>query len=92
MGTPGDNWTEVSYGPGEIDYNGFPELTDTDEYWYRRIVFSGPDLGGQNQVCSDTSGLIQITIHTAITGNTIDPADSACFNSTKVLHGATPAG
>ena len=92
MGTPGDNWTEVSYGPGEIDYNGFPELTDADDYWYRRIVFSGPDLGGQNQVCSDTSGLIQITIHTAITGNTIDPADSACFNSTKVLHGATPAG
>ncbi|MCK4749534.1 MAG: gliding motility-associated C-terminal domain-containing protein, partial [Bacteroidales bacterium] len=92
MGAPGANWTEVSYGPVEIDYTGHPELTEADDYWYHRIVFSGPGLGGQDQVCSDTSDLIHITIHTAIADNTIDPADSACFNSTKVVHGAVPSG
>jgi hypothetical protein len=92
MGSPGGTWTEVSYGPGEIDYTDHPQLTSEEDYWYRRIVFSGPDLGGQQQVCSDTSEVLRITVHTAITGNTIDPADSVCFNSEKLVHGEAPEG
>jgi hypothetical protein len=92
QGAPGGSWTEIGYGPDSIDYRVRPQLTSSDDYWYRRIVFSGPDLGGQNQVCSDTSDLIHITIHTAISGNTIDQADSVCFNSAKEIHGEMPSG
>jgi hypothetical protein len=92
MGAPGANWTQVSYGAAEIDFTGHPALTEEEDYWYRRIVFSGPDLGGQDQVCSDISDTIHITIHTAISNNILDAADSACHNTEKVLRGALPAG
>ncbi len=85
-------WTEISYGPTEKNYTGSPELSSTDDYWYRRVILSGPDLGGQNQVCSDYSDPIHITIHTAISNNEIDKFDSVCFNTEKTLYGATPAG
>ncbi len=56
------------------------------------MVFSGPDLGGQNQVCSSTSDTIKVVIHTAISNNEIDAADSVCFNTPKDLIGKLPAG
>lgn len=89
--TPG-TWGEISYGPAEKDYVDQPELSLTDDYWYRRVVLSGPNLGGQNQVCSDISNEIQIEIHTAIGNNVIDPADSVCFNTEKTLIGSLPTG
>ena len=91
MGAPGV-WSDVSYGPAEVNYTDNPELTLTDDYWYRRVVLSGPNLGGQVQVCSDVSDTIHIVIHTAISNNLIDLADSACFNTEKVINGELPAG
>jgi hypothetical protein len=91
-GAPGANWTEISYGFDRIDYTDRPRLVSGDDYWYRRIVLSGPGLGGENQVCSDTSELIRITIHSQITGNLIEAFDSACFNSTKEVEGDLPSG
>ncbi len=69
-----------------------PSYPPLDDYWYRRVVFSGPDLGGQNQVCTSSSDTIHVVIHTAISNNEIDAADSACFNTEKDLQGALPAG
>lgn len=89
--SPG-SWTEISYGAPEIGYTANPSLTSADDYWFRRIVFSGPDLGGQRQVCADTSDLIRITIHTEISNNTIDAVDSVCFNTGKEIQGALPSG
>jgi len=91
-GSPASGWTEVSYGFDQKDYTDMPELSETEDYWYRRIVFSGPGLGGQEQVCRDVSDTVHVTIHTAITQNTIDPADSACYNSEKEVIGGLPAG
>jgi len=88
---PGD-WSEISYGPDKQNYTDTPELPLADDYWYRRIVLSGPNLGGQVQVCSDVSDTIHILIHTAISNNLIDVADSACFNTEKVLNGEIPLG
>ncbi len=92
QGAPEAGWAQVSYGFDKRDYTDHPRLTDADDYWYRRIVFSGPILGGQEQVCSDTSDLIRITIHTAITDNEIDDVDSACFNSDELVQGKLPLG
>ncbi|MFO7670858.1 MAG: gliding motility-associated C-terminal domain-containing protein [Bacteroidales bacterium] len=89
--TPGP-WSQVSYGPAELNYTDHPQLGLSEDYWYRRVVLSGPSLGGQNQVCSQVSDTIHIVIHTAISGNEIDPADSACLNTEKVLHGEMPTG
>ena len=85
-------WAEVSYGPAEVNYTDMPQLPLADDYWYRRVVLSGPSLGGQSQVCSDPSDPIHIEIHTAISNNDIDPADSACFNTEKALNGEIPNG
>ncbi len=89
--TPGA-WDEISYGPGEKDYLDQPELSLPDDYWYRRVVLSGPNLGGQSQVCSDTSNEIHIEIHTGIANNLIDEADSVCFETEKTLMGSLPTG
>ncbi len=85
-------WSQVSYGPAELNYTDHPQLSLSEDYWYRRVVLSGPSLGGQDQVCSQVSDTIHIVIHTAISGNEIDPADSACLNTEKVLHGEMPTG
>lgn len=82
--TPG-NWQLVS-GANDIDYTDNPQLTTDEDRWYRRIVFSGPA-----QVCKDTATLT-IEVHTQITGNTIEPSDSVCFDDTKLLLGNTPSG
>jgi hypothetical protein len=92
MTLPSDGWTEISYGTGALDYTDNPVLSSTGDYWYRRIVFSGPELVGQSQVCADTSQPVQITIHTAISNNTLDAADSACHDTEKVLEGSAPEG
>jgi hypothetical protein len=92
QGAPSGAWSEVSYGPLESDYTATPELTLVEDYWYRRILFSGPTVTGQEQACADTSGVIHITIHSAIAGNTIDAADSACYQIQKVVGGALPTG
>ncbi len=92
QGSPGASWTQLSYGFEMKDYTGHPMLSQEEDYWFRRIVFSGPGTGGQTQVCSDTSDLIHITIHTAITDNEIDAADSACFNSEELVQGKEPLG
>jgi hypothetical protein len=91
-GSPSSVWTELSYGFDQRDYTDMPALPGEDDYWYRRIVFSGPALGGQEQVCADTSSLVHITIHTAISNYGIDAADSACFNSTKQVKGQAAMG
>ena len=85
-------WTEISYGPDEQNFTEMPVLSSAEDYWYRRVVLSGPDLGGQNQVCSNPSDTIKVVIHTAISNNEIDAADSACFNTEKILRGLIPVG
>ncbi len=85
-------WTEISYGPGEMNYTDAPELSSIDDYWFRRVIFSGPNLGGQNQVCSDYSDPIHITIHTAISNNIIDNNDSVCHQTGKDLMGSIASG
>ena len=92
MTLPAEGWTEISYGTGALDYTDNPVLSSAEDYWYRRIVFSGPELDGQRRVCADTSQPIQITIHTAISNNTLDAADSACHDTEKVLGGSAPEG
>ncbi len=92
VGAAPGTWTELAYGSDSIHYRAHPELTSPEDYWYRRTVFSGPDLGGQEQVCQDISDTLHIVIHTAISGNTIDAADSACHNTEKTLQGAVPVG
>ncbi|MGW8317092.1 MAG: hypothetical protein ACWGNV_15955, partial [Bacteroidales bacterium] len=74
--------------PGEVqlDFTARPQLEDEEDYFVRRIVFSGPD-----EQCSDTATM-QITVHTRISGNTIEPFDSVCFADTKELLGETPSG
>jgi len=79
-------WGDIE-GASELDYRDQPQLDGDLDRWYRRNVFSGP-----NDVCQDYSDLIHVTVHTGITGNTIDPVDSVCFNTGKVVHGAEPAG
>jgi len=79
-------WQEVP-GESSLDYTGNPSLDSENDRWYRRIVFSGPD-----EQCVDTSNLKRITVHRQITGNTIEPFDSVCFATTKLLEGSTPAG
>jgi hypothetical protein len=69
-----------------LNYTARPQLASDEDYFFRRIVFSGPE-----EQCSDTASL-QITVHTQISGNTIEPFDSVCFADTKVLLGETPAG
>lgn len=90
---PGD-WTTVSSGPDKMDYAVRPELSSSDDYWYRRVVLSGPAPGleGKAQVCSDPSDPIHITIHTAISNNIIDPSDEVCYNTGKELLGSEAAG
>ncbi|MDX2430349.1 MAG: gliding motility-associated C-terminal domain-containing protein [Bacteroides sp.] len=90
-GVPGV-FGEISYGPDELNYTDMPRLSLSEDYWYRRIVLSGPSLGGQAQVCTSTSDTIHIVLHTAISNNEIDPADSVCFNAPKELIGKLPAG
>jgi len=84
-GEPG-TWGDIE-GATSIDYLDQPQLDGDNDRWYRRRVFSGP-----NDVCQDYSDTIHVTVHTGITGNTIDPLDSACFNSNKVVLGALPLG
>ncbi len=76
----------------KLNYTDMPQLSLADDYWYRRVVLSGPGLGGQSQVCSDPSDPIHIEIHTAISNNDIDPADSVCFNAPKELLEKHPLG
>ena len=83
-GIPGA-W-ELIPGAVQLDYDGQPVLDDADDRFFRRIVFSGPD-----EQCADTA-VLKITVHTQITGNTIEPFDSVCFADTKLLLGATPSG
>lgn len=80
-----DTW--VTIGSDEISITDPASLDSEQDRWYKRIVFSGP-----NQVCDDTTDLLQITVHTTITGNSIEPADSVCFADSKLLLGDTPAG
>lgn len=89
--TPG-TWAVVSYGVAELDYTASPVLDLEDDYWFRRVVLSGPDLGGQDQVCSDISNAIHIEIHTAISNNLIDASDSVCYETEKDLNGELPGG
>ncbi|MEN8203068.1 MAG: gliding motility-associated C-terminal domain-containing protein [Bacteroidota bacterium] len=69
------------------DYLDRPELTGDADRWFRRRVYSGP-----GNVCRDFSIPVHIEVHTGITGNAIDPVDSVCFNSSKEVPGAAPAG
>ncbi len=85
IGSPGV-WQVIDGATG-IDYSDNPQLELPDDYYYRRIVYSGPA-----QVCKDTSNLVQITVHTEITDNTLVGADSVCFADTKELKGVTPSG
>ena len=84
-GTP--DWQVVSNGPGEKDYTDNPQLTDSLDRFYRRIVLSG-----SAQECTSTSDTIHVTIHTEIVANTIEPFDSVCFADTRLLTGITPQG
>ena len=84
LGTPGA-W-EVISGADQLEYDGQPILDSEEDRFFRRIVFSGPE-----EQCKDTATL-KITVHTQITGNTIEPFDSVCFADTKLLLGATPSG
>ncbi len=79
-------WGDIE-GAISIDYMDQPQLDGDVDRWYRRHVYSGPD----NQ-CQGFSDTIHVTVHTGITGNTIDPLDSACFNSGKEVLGALPLG
>jgi len=85
IGTPG-SWQVVN-GADAMDYTDRPTLDTEDDRWYRRIVFSGP-----SQVCKDTTAPLAITVHTQITGNSIELFDSVCFATTKLLAGETPVG
>jgi len=79
-------WGDIE-GATSLDYVDRPLLDGDMDRWYRRRVFSGP-----NEVCQDFSDTIHVTVHTGITVNTIDPVDSACFNSVKEVLGALPLG
>jgi hypothetical protein len=83
--SPGD-YSDVP-GATAIDYLENPVLTGDEDRWYRRRVYSGP-----GDVCRDFSLPIHVNVHTGITNNTIDPADSVCFNTTKEVLGAAPGG
>ncbi len=85
IGTPG-SW-QVIGGADAIDYTDRPVLNTEDDRWFRRIVFSGP-----SQVCKDTTAPLAITVHTQITGNSVELFDSVCFAQTKQLLGNTPVG
>jgi len=97
---PASGWTQVAYGPDSVNYRAGDELSSEEDYWYRRIVFSGPVVSGQEQVCADTtSGApgeadapVHITIHTSISDFAIDDSDSACHLSTKELQGLSAKG
>lgn len=82
-----DTWEHPSVNGESVSYSDPNPLETTQDRWYRRIVFSGP-----GQVCKDTSNELRLQVHTQITGNTIEPADSVCFADTKILLGATPSG
>jgi len=83
--SPGE-YSDIAGATG-IDYLDQPQMTGDTDRWYRRRVYSGP-----NDVCQDLSIPVHIAVHTGITENTIDPVDSVCFNSTKEVLGAEPAG
>lgn len=85
QGTPG-TWQELT-GETSMNYTVRPVLSQEDDRFFRRIIFSG-----QQQQCRDTSNLVRITVHTAITSNTIEPFDSVCFADTKLLSGSEPQG
>jgi CHU_C Type IX secretion signal domain len=61
--------TAKDYDPGLL----------TDTIYYRRIVYS---LSG---TLADTSFLISVNIHPAITGNTIAAADTVCYGNAPLL-------
>ena len=81
------NWVHPGVGGEAISYSDPSTLDSEHDRWYRRIVFSGP-----SQVCADTSNVLRLEVHTAITNNTIVEFDSVCFADSKVLLGETPAG
>jgi hypothetical protein len=84
FGAPG-TWTVIA-GADQLNYDGQPVLGDEEDRFFRRIVYSGPE-----EQCADTATLT-ITVHTQITGNTIEPFDSVCFADMKLLLGSTPSG
>jgi len=85
LDTPGV-WQEIA-GEASLDYAGNPLMNTEQDRWYRRIVFSGSD-----EQCIDTSNWQRIIVHREITNNTIEPFDSVCFGTTKLLAGSTPSG
>ncbi|TFH48517.1 MAG: gliding motility-associated C-terminal domain-containing protein, partial [Bacteroidia bacterium] len=73
------------YNPVEL-----PQRIPSNEYYFRRIVYSG-----NNDACTDTSGIIHLRDFPVITGNTINtesPNVPICAGSAPVkLTGAQPA-
>ncbi|MEZ5070528.1 MAG: gliding motility-associated C-terminal domain-containing protein [Bacteroidales bacterium] len=85
-GTPG-TWINAS-GTNNLQNYAGPQAVSALDLFYRRVVFSGPA-----DVCKDTTDVLNVTIHTAISNNDIDPEDAACYGQTKILAGtATPQG
>ncbi len=98
-GTYAYRWEESTGSGGPGTWNPAPGINDREDYsgpeaasaldrFYRRIVESGPE-----GMCKDTTDVLQIVVHTAITNNAIDTVDAACFGHTKLLKGlSTPVG
>jgi hypothetical protein len=84
FGLPG-TWAVIP-GADQLNFVGQPPLTGEEDLFFRRIVYSGP-----TEQCRDTATL-KITVHTQITGSSIEPFDSVCFAGTKLLLGETSAG
>lgn len=61
-------------------------LLDTDR-WYRRVVNTGP-MGE----CLDTSGLVHLLVHTAISDNGLDTEQAICIADQRRLRGHEPEG
>ena len=87
-------WSGVTngYGPDLMNYTDSMELDSPQDYWFRRVLFSGPVVSGQLQACADTSDIIHVVIHTAIGNNLIDDADSVCYGAPKDFPGSVPTG
>lgn len=65
-----------------------PLATEGDEYYYRRIVFSG-----ENNTCTDTSGSVLLYIESQITGNTaVQAVIEACFGKETVIGAGSATG
>lgn len=79
--------TELASGGGVQNFTDTEELLTDADRWYRRVVISGPA-----EECNDTSKILHLVVHKAISSNTMDDRQAICIGDIKDLRADPPGG